>query len=274
MTTLLSTFRFLQCPLCRKSLTLNGLALTCENKHSFDVSRQGYANFLNKRVKTKYDKKLFVSRRNITLGGFFYLLAENLAEIISLKFKNKTTLTILDCGCGEGTLFAKIINAVGKKIKNIDAIGIDISKDGVKLAAGKNKNMSWIVADLANIALKNKSSDIILNILSPANYAEFKRCVKSGGLILKVIPAKAYLQEIRKAFNKPQDGDKSVKKLFYENLKNVKETRIMQKQKIPKELKKDFLFMTPLSWTFDGKKENIDFSDEATLDLTILQSEN
>jgi 23S rRNA (guanine745-N1)-methyltransferase len=273
MSTFLPSFRFLRCPLCRKDFKLSGSTLICKNKHSFDVAREGYANLFNKPIKTKYDKTLFSARRSVTLGGFFDLLAETLAGIIAVKFKGASNLTIADCGCGEGTLFAKIVNTARKKIKNIDAVGVDISKDGVKLAAGKNRDMSWIVSDLSNIALKDKSIDVILNILSPANYAEFNRCAKSGGLILKVIPERGYLSEIRRALGKPKSGGENVKKIFYENFKNAKETRITQKQKIPQALKKDFLKMTPLSWSVGAEQENIDFGGELTLDLTILQAD-
>ena len=263
----------MQCPVCRRSLLQNGFALACENNHSFDISRKGYVNLFNKPVNTKYDKNLFSARRNISLSGFFDLLVEKVSEIIfgiTVYSGNKDSgLTIVDCGCGEGSLFSQIIdNAAG-----LNAVGIDISKAGIKIAASKNKNILWLVADLANIALKDKSSDIILNILSPANYSEFKRCIKDGGLILKVIPEAGYLREIRKTLNKPQNGQDNVKKLFYENFKNVKETRIIKTQIIPQELKKDFLLMTPLSWSC-GKKAFRDFGNELTLDLTILQAKN
>jgi len=292
MTNLSSTFRFLQCPLCRGSFALSGAALVCENGHSFDISREGYVNLFNKPVQTKYDKNLFSSRRAITENGFFNPLIDKLCEII-LPYLNSQLPTIhsaviVDCGCGEGSLFSQITQNVripchsgldpesilSLPSGNINAVGIDISKDGVKLAAGKNKDISWIVADLANIPLKDKSADVILNILSPANYTEFKRCLKNGGMVLKVVPEEGYLQEIRKAFDKPQNRDENIKKLFYENFKNVKETRITQTQKIPRELKKDFLLMTPLLWSLDKEKETIDFGDELTLDVTVLTAEN
>src|SRR5699024_7795566 len=37
----------------------------------------------------------------------------------------------------------------------------------------------------------------ILNILSPANYQEFKRILKPGGLLIKVVPGADYLKELR-----------------------------------------------------------------------------
>jgi 23S rRNA (guanine745-N1)-methyltransferase len=220
----------------------------------------------NKPVNTKYDKNLFSARRAITLGGFFDLLVEKISDIVSNESFG-TPFNIVDCGCGEGSLFSKIAG----NFSGLNAVGIDISKDGIKIAAANNKNICWIVSDLANIPLKDKSANVILNILSPANYSEFKRCVKDGGLILKVVPEACYLQEIRKTLNKPQNGEENVKKLFYKNFKNVEETRITETIKISPEQKKDFLLMTPLSWSA-AENKSTDFGNELTLDLTILQA--
>jgi len=41
------------------------------------------------------------------------------------------------------------------------------------------QNPIWLVGDLANILLTSQSCHVILNILSPANYMEFKRVLAS-----------------------------------------------------------------------------------------------
>jgi 23S rRNA (guanine745-N1)-methyltransferase len=38
----------------------------------------------------------------------------------------------------------------------------------------------------------------VLNILSPANYGEFKRVLKPGGILIKVMPDADYLKELRR----------------------------------------------------------------------------
>ncbi len=56
-----------------------------------------------------------------------------------------------------------------------------------------------MIGDLANLPLLDNSIDILLNLLSPANYQEFARVLKPGGLLIKVIPGSEYLKEVRQA---------------------------------------------------------------------------
>ncbi|MBA5735303.1 rRNA (guanine-N1)-methyltransferase, partial [Escherichia coli] len=56
---------------------------------------------------------------------------------------------------------------------------------------------SWTVADLANCPNQAETADVILNILSPSNYVEFKRLLKKDGFLLKVVPEANYLRELR-----------------------------------------------------------------------------
>jgi 23S rRNA (guanine745-N1)-methyltransferase len=67
------------------------------------------------------------------------------------------------------------------------------------MAASNDKESIWLVGDLANSPLANQSCHVILNILSPANYMEFKRVLVPDGLIVKVVPRPNYLRELRDA---------------------------------------------------------------------------
>ena len=53
---------------------------------------------------------------------------------------------------------------------------------------------------MANCPFQDEQFDVILNILSPANYAEFTRLLKPGGLFVKVVPESGYLKELRDVF--------------------------------------------------------------------------
>ena len=46
-------------------------SLICGQGHTFDISKQGYVNFLNKSVKTRYDRQLFEARRELLTAGNF-----------------------------------------------------------------------------------------------------------------------------------------------------------------------------------------------------------
>src|SRR5699024_3874054 len=73
----------------------------------------------------------------------------------------------------------------------------DISKEGINLAAATYEEIFFLVADLAHSPFSADSFDTILNILSPSNYQEFKRILKPGGLLIKVVPGADYLKASR-----------------------------------------------------------------------------
>ena len=70
--------------------------------------------------------------------------------------------------------------------------------------------------------------DVILNILSPANYAEFTRLLKPDGLFVKVVPENDYLKELRNVFydetERQQDADPAAR--LRSILSSVKTERI------------------------------------------------
>ena len=47
--------------------------------------------------------------------------------------------------------------------------------------------VNWFVGDLAHLPIQSKSIEVILDIFSPANYAEFERVLKDEGVILSLI---------------------------------------------------------------------------------------
>jgi 23S rRNA (guanine745-N1)-methyltransferase len=208
---------FLHCPLCRTSFGLieNGMpraaALKCQNSHTYDISRKGYVNLFNgytKIVKT-YDKKLFTARQIISDAGLYSGLCKKLSEIIKPG-------VILDAGCGCGNLTLDIFKNIGKPV----TFAVDLSKDGIDFAATNfcEDNLLWIVGNLNNLPLADNKIDVILNIMSPANYAEFIRVLKHDGVLLKVLPDADYLKELRHFIYKESDKNEYSNKDVLSNL--------------------------------------------------------
>lgn len=81
-------------------------SLVCKNKHSFDFAKQGYIHLLANggKSKTKYDKDLFESRRNLMAENKFYEpVIQKIVQFLLIYTNNKSHLTILDTGCGDGS---------------------------------------------------------------------------------------------------------------------------------------------------------------------------
>src|SRR5699024_7629646 len=120
-------------------------------------------------------------------------------------------------------------------------------------AASNYKEEIWFVGDLANIPTENKAVNIILNILSPANYLEFKRVLSHEGLMIKVVPGPDYLKELRHfIFNNTEKESYENKKtvaLFKEHFHSVKVENLKYTKKLSTSELENLLQMTPLGWS-------------------------
>ena len=132
-----------------------------------------------------------MARREVFAAGIYDPLTDAVADLIRQCGTEKPM--VLDAGCGEGSFLTR----VGQHLKNETLLGIDISRDGIQLATDHYSPVMWCVADLARLPLRPMSLDIVLNVLSPANYGEFHRVLKPGGTLIKVVPGRDYLAEVR-----------------------------------------------------------------------------
>ena len=262
----------LQCIHCQKLLRYDNGSLKCINGHSFDITKQGYFNLAKTSSNTQYMHELFTVRRRIIMSSNFYdPLHEKLREII----KSNKIQTILDAGSGEGSHLFRLL----QEIPNVIGVGVDLSKEGIRLATDYNDIQLSLVADLSRLPIMNQSMDCILSILSPSNYDEFFRVMSSDGLMIKVIPNEKYLIEIRQTMAKL-----SLKE--YHAYENYDVVNVFSKhfdeyhtdhiyRKVPLSLEEKFAItkMTPLTWSLSEIEQEAvanNLPDEITLDLLIL----
>jgi len=273
--------KIFRCPVCSEQMLLKGNSLLCLNKHCFDLSRKGYLNLLMHSISSKYDRQMLNSRKIITQQGFFQAFIERIGDIIIREIKEKktkTTVRILDAGCGEGSNLVSLLSYLSSKsnLKFI-GIGLDISREGIHIASISYPGNIWLVADLANCPFNDQQFDIIINILSPANYAEFKRILKDSGLFIKVLPGSNYLQEIRKIFytkkEKREYSNEGVIALLERNFNIISKDHLMYKKDIDQDNQITLLEMTPLSWNINKQdikqKQHLEMK-QITVDLTII----
>ncbi len=269
------------CPICNSSMkVMEFKSLICSNHHTFDFAKQGYVNLTTHSVNTKYSKALFEARRKlITEAEFYKPLSEAVAKIINDHVgQTKEIISILDTGCGEGSHLSNICDIVSSNFfKNIVGVGIDISKEGIMVASKNYSNKIWAVADLAKTPFKDKQFDVILNILSPSNYAEFNRLLKSDGLVIKIAPQSGYLKELREhLFQKTEKQNYSNSETverFNENFQFVESSRLSYTVNLNKSAIEWLVQMTPLTWsTTEEQVTSFLNKDSAliTVDLDIL----
>lgn len=270
-----------KCPICDSSMKVfETKSLICTNNHTFDFTKHGYINLTTHPIKTKYSKALFEARRRLIAGdGFFESLSQTITKIINKHVGvKKGTISLIDMGCGEGSHLSNICDIVSSDYKKtVTGVGIDISKEGILVASKNYTNKIWAVADLANTPFKDKQFDVILNILSPSNYAEFNRLLKADGLVVKVVPQSGYLKELREViFDEPKKQsycNVDTVERFNENFQVVDSSRLCYTVTLDKSSIQSLIQMTPLSWaTTEKYGQSFSEGDSAqiTVDLEIL----
>ncbi len=251
------------CPLCGEKMAAEHLSFVCSRAHRFDLAKGGYVNLLPHADQTRYSKSLFAARRNVCSQGFFDPLLDRISALIQNTLAEQKTLVLLDAGCGEGSHTAGIIRRLrqaqtdntSEQDDRLCSVGIDISKEGIKMATSQEAPVIWCVSDLAAMPFQADAFNIVLNILSPANYREFKRIMQPKGYLIKVVPESVYLQEIRDAAyggqdRPPYDNDQVIEG-FYAHMTDCRQERIEYKVYPNLEYLDDILRMTPLTADMD-----------------------
>ena len=258
------------CPICRENLTLVESSLKCENRHSFDLAKFGYVN-LTPQIKqsANYDKENFQNRQQILEAGFYQAILEGVSDLLAA---NPSAKTVLDIGCGEGFYSRKLQESHPDKT----FYAFDISKDSVQIAAKSEANwaVNWFVGDLARLPLQDASMDILLDIFSPANYGEFRRVLSKDGILIKVIPTKNHLKEIRQTvqdqLTKKDYSNQDIKDHFQEHFTILSSQTASLTKTITANHLQALLIMTPLLFHVDQTK--IDWSQltEITIEAEML----
>lgn len=254
------------CPLCHTQMQLNDSGtMSCSQKHSFDIAKQGYMNFMTRPVASMYSKELFEARQEVIASGLYDPLQRRIAELLN------NGQMILDTGCGEGSHLARICAQLPQAV----GVGIDISKEGVIAAAKFYSDKIWCVGDLANSPFQSESFTTILNILSPANYEEFKRLLRPNGKVIKVVPQKGYLQELRRqAFadsEKESYSNAQTVERFKDSFAKVDVQRLTYTVQLSTELVPKLLQMTPMGWHIENSTA-VELP-QITIDVDILVGE-
>ncbi|KXG09516.1 methyltransferase domain-containing protein [Anoxybacillus rupiensis] len=269
-----------RCPVCSAAMELQHVkSLECINRHTFDLSKVGYVNLFTHSPKVKYEKQMFEARHLLCQAGLFAPMNQVISDyMIHELVDTDQVIKLLDAGCGEGSHLFHLKKYVERKTASrLLGVGIDLAKEGVYIAAREYPNLIWCVADIANCPFRDRQFHFIMNILSPANYAEFQRVLMNGGTMIKVVPGKQHLQEIREYFygqtaRKAYTNDRTIQR-FQDDFRITAIERVTYKAAIAQEWMAAVIQMTPLSWGIAAEKQQQALRmevNEITMDLTIL----
>ncbi|WP_312682412.1 putative RNA methyltransferase [Lactococcus taiwanensis] len=235
--------QLVRCPLCHRPFQLSPYALRCENKHTYNLNKKGYVNFLQTKPDTAhYTRKMFEPRRRLIESGMYQPLLKEIQLILKEGH-------LIDVGTGEGT-FLQELDVKGTKF------AFDIAKEGIEMATELEMRSFLSLADLTNLPFADQSFSTVLNIFTPSNYAEFKRVLVPEGVVIKVVPDRYYLQELRNVYGLPIDYENTaVVDRFKAEFSEVEQKELRYTFELPEPLRQDFLSMSPLEWAVSPERK-------------------
>lgn len=259
----------LRCPRCASVFTLTDQSLVCQSGHCYDLSRRGYVNLAPAHDQSgeKYDGTLFESRRLVLEGGFYQPVLEAVCALLPAD----RPFTLLDVGCGEG-YYARQITA---RFPMSQVLGVDLSRDAITAAARVPGRETWLVADLKHLPLADQSADIVLDVLTPADYEAFARVLKPDGLLIKAVPGADYLREIRQAVSPwLRSGAAYDNARVLEHLRAharvVSGTEVRVTRPLTPELSRAFARMTPMTFSVPEEALNALSLSSITIHMHVL----
>gem|GEM_PF-71642 len=280
----------------RMDLHPRGSALVCEAGHTFDVSHKGYVNFVPAQKPLKgYSKAFFEARREFLSWGYYDHVLQAVSQVVlkaTADARVNDRFRVLDAGCAEGYYLRGIRQAIQSTDAKVDKaqanaaqatsgtgpvaptetllIGADISKDAVRLAAGGGDPNLWIVDDVANLALADASMDCVLNVFTPANYREFRRVLRHGGMLVKVVPGPRHLEQLRRALGDGDHDEGDVMRIFQRNCDTTAVIPATRTFDVPPERVPTLIGMTPLAFRLDEAQRRKIMVSRITIDARVL----
>ena len=245
------------CPKCAMPLVEEGGSARCKCGHSFDRAKAGYYNLLLSSVGGTHgdNREMVEARRTFLDTGAYKPLADKVSELIK---KHIGDGLVLDIGCGEG-YYTDIIE------RNLSESGIcasvsafDISRDAVKYAARRNKNLELAVASAYKMPVADGRFDCVVNMFSPLAKVEVLRALKRGGVFVMAIPGEEHLFGLKSAaYDKPYKntvGDSEIEGFELVSREDIKYNLTLESQN---EISSLFM-MTPYAYrTGRAERERI-----------------
>ena len=220
------------CPVCKNELIKIDKQYVCSNRHSYDIAKEGYVNLnLKSSTNTGDEKEMIKARKSFLEKDYYKFLKDELIGII----KENNPDNMIDLACGEGYYT--------KDFPVTEKIGIDLSKEALKLASKTDKSTRYILKNIFDIPFVDSSIDLVTTIFAPIS-TEINRVLKNNGYFILVKPDIYHLYELKEViYDNPYVNE--VEKIKINGLKLIKEKQINNKVLLNNEDLINLFKMTP-----------------------------
>ena len=273
----------LRCPVCGEALARTAHSYHCSNKHTFDIARQGYANFHLVNRKNSREpgdsQEMIESRRRFLDLGLYNRVSDGINGTVASLLHDAGqggALSLLDAGCGEGFYLKRLKGSLadGRTGRGpIDFYGVDVSKAAVRKATQRDRTMNWFVASIIDLPFMTSSLDVILNIFSPADFTEFSRILGRNGRLVIASPGPRHLNGLREViYPVAREHARSEKAEQAGGLFSLRTTsRITYQLELDDRSKiMDLLAMTPYFWNIGlDTRSKVEALDRLALDVDV-----
>jgi 23S rRNA (guanine745-N1)-methyltransferase len=183
----------LRCPTCGSRLRAAEGALQCQQRHTFNLARQGYVSLLAGSRPTSGDDAAMVAARGRFLRTGCY-------EPVRVAVASRAAAaapevgTAVDVGCGTGYYLAGLLD----RLPGFWGVGLDSSTPALRVAARVHERAaaaSWDV--FRPFPLASATADVVLDVFAPRNPAEFRRILRPDGRLVVARPTDRHLAELR-----------------------------------------------------------------------------
>ena len=230
------------CPVCRKKLIKIDSTYKCENKHSFDIAKEGYINlYLHKSQRSGDNSDMIKARRDFLNKDYYKFLLDEINKLLDIND------SLIDLACGEGYYTSKFIPK--------DKIGIELSKTGLKIASKNDKDTLYILSTIFNTPLPDKCADKVVTIFAPIAKQEIVRLLKDDGTFILVKPNTDHLIELKQAIYDNAYLNE-VEDIEIDNLQLIKHIAIKQKSLLNNNDLNNLFMMTPYYNTSSPKDKD------------------
>jgi 23S rRNA (guanine745-N1)-methyltransferase len=199
----------LACPNCAEPLEQADRRLSCPNRHSFDLAKQGYAPLLAPGSNaTTGDTADQVANREDFLDSGVY---DRLMAAVADASLTDAPGVIIEPGCGTGHYLAAALAADPSR----EGIGLDTSKYALRRCAkrvipdsvvphseprrdaGTQGRLAAVLADAwQRLPIRDGAAAAVLNVFAPRNADEIARVLHPRGALVVLTPRQDHLREL------------------------------------------------------------------------------